>query len=196
MKRFLCIFGVILIACCPAFQAMADGMAWPTENLELVSFVKLDSNVAVHLGMSRTDIEKVLGAPLDPEPSMQMFAYEGGFQVAYRDDMACAMRLFPEDADVCPFETGNGVRFGMPLVDAVKLYEPYAFEVGRSFWEALVENVKGEWKLVDKSGYSGGPKNANDADNINRYVIIDILSADGCVDSIYMVEACFAKFLR
>lgn len=195
MKRFLWIFVVILITSGLPFKAMADGMTWPTANLELVSFKKLNSDGALYLGMSRVDVEKVLGAPLYPEPSMRMFSYEGGFQVAYRNDLVCAMRLYPEDMDACVFESGNGIRLGMPIEDAVRLYEPYMFEVGSSFWEALAENMDGEWKLIDKVAYAGGPKNANDTDNINRYVFIDVGPTDGRVASIYISEACFAKFL-
>lgn len=199
MKKWMLCLAVVICAIClvtpVSLAGEVNGLAWPTAGIDWVSIKRTDSEDTIHLGSSRADAEKVLGAPLAAESSLQLIPYEGGIEIAYRDDVVCALRLRLEDSQTCAYELGNGISFSSSMEDVLKAYEPPMKWIG-SFWEALAENVDGEWKLVNIEDYAGGPKNLNDTDNINRYVFIDIIGGEDGLESVNYYEACFAKFLR
>ncbi len=174
------------------FASCETGLSFPTENIDMVSVVRMDTNQTLWLGMSQEDAERVLGAPLDPESNHWFKMYKNGIKAGFRDGVLCGMHLY-QDGDApgaYALKNGGGACGGV-AEDAVQTFEPdMVFD--SNVWQALYENVDGAWKPIVPEHFF---EIEGEADK-NRYASVVIQPGDAGVQSIFVVELYYIRYLE
>lgn len=76
----------------------------------------------IHLGMSKKEVDSILGEPVKSEKIVSQYSYDG-FYVAYRDDKVVYMSIHVDDISPCDrFITNRNISLGDNKKDVVEAY--------------------------------------------------------------------------
>lgn len=79
-----------------------------------------DQKFKVSYGMSRSDVEKLLGAPKKDSINSRISNYDFGVQVMYRNDMVAGIMLDTDSKEI--YKTARGVSVGMTKEQIKEVY--------------------------------------------------------------------------
>ncbi|RXZ84561.1 hypothetical protein EBB07_00660 [Paenibacillaceae bacterium] len=98
-----------------------------------------DEKVKVCYGMSRTDVEKILGKGKEGENLRIYTEYDFGVNLMYRDDIARGLML--QEGSESVYTTARGVKVGQTKEDVKSLHgSKYAIDIAENSMEYYYDN--------------------------------------------------------
>lgn len=172
MKRSL--FALLILVILTACGSSPNGL-----KADDLAAVKAENKEALQYGMSRTDVEKILGEGEEGALSSRFREYESGITTLYRDDRIVLIYLSEDSAGV--FKTKSGAEIGMTKDQIIKLYGKEHSESDSDSHYTYFYDSKNKKYLKDV-------KNLGD-DSENIYVVSFSFNDDGKVKSIGLSDA-------
>lgn len=138
-----------------------------------------DPKFKLSYGMSKTDVEKLLGkAKEDDSTNFRIFSYDFGVTIMYREDMVAAIMLSDDSKEI--YQTARGASVGMTKEQIKEVYGS-KYAVGDHDYNInYIYDSKND-RFIESSG-------SKEPEDLEQIYSMSAKVVDGEVDSIFLMD--------